>query len=160
MTIIRRAVAADVPEIVRLKAVLIEDGWPWDISLDDTWRQQCTAVAQDLIAQPNHAFFVIDADASAGRGSELASCVSVAIEQHLPGPDGNGKSAYIGDMATDARFRGRGYGTALMNRAKEWAIEQGAGWASLFSTESGRSVYLKAGFSPEEPFEHMSAGLG
>lgn len=156
---VRRAEAADIPEIVRLKALLMEDGWPFDITLDEEWRERCTRVAADLIGQPHYACFVIDQDGAAGPGSALASCVSVSVEQHLPGPEGSGRSAYIGDMCTEPSYRGRGYGTRLLDEAMEWARGAGAGWASLFSTESGRAVYVKAGFAPEGPFEHLSIGL-
>ena len=137
----------------------MEDGWPWEMTLDAQWYEQCAQVAAELVADAKHAFFVIDADGSSGPGGELASGVSVAIEQHLPGPDGTGRAAYIGDMATHAAYRGRGYGSALLQHAMDWAREQGAGWASLFSTESGRHIYLKAGFDPKGPFEHMSIAL-
>lgn len=135
------------------------DGWPWDISLDDGWRVQCAQVAAQLLDSPQYACFVIDADSSRLAAPRLASCVSVSVEQHLPGPDGTGRSAYLGDMCTDPDYRGRGYGSTLLETAMKWAREQGAGWASLFATESGRSVYLKAGFSPNGPFEHLSVEL-
>ena len=43
---IRRATQDDVPEIVRLKALLMIDGWPFDIELDDVWRERCARVAR------------------------------------------------------------------------------------------------------------------
>ena len=133
----------------------MEDGWPFDVHLDDEWRRRCADVAAQLLSDSRHAFFVIDTD----EGDALASCVSVSVEQHLPGPDGTGKSSYIGDMCTDERYRGRGYGAQLMQAALDWARAQGVGWVSLFSTDSGRPMYIKAGFSPNGPFEHLSMGL-
>ena len=47
---IRRATQDDVPEIVRLKALLMIDGWPFDIELDDAWRERCAGVARQLLA--------------------------------------------------------------------------------------------------------------
>lgn len=156
---IRRATAADVPEIVRLKALLMTDGWPFDIELDDAWRERCAAIAQELLSSPHYVCFVIDAVEDAGPGSPLASCVTANVEQHLPGPDGSGRSAYVGDMCTDAAFRGRGYGAALLDAVLQWCREQDAGWVSLFSTESGNALYRRAGFSEKGPFEHLSMGL-
>ena len=112
---IRRATQDDVPEIVRLKALLMIDGWPFDIELDDAWRERCARVARQLLASDGYACFVIDRVEGAGPGSPLASCVTATVEQHLPGPDGSGRSAYVGDMCTDAEFRGRGCGTALLS---------------------------------------------
>lgn len=156
---VRRAEPADTPEIVRLKALLMQDGWPWDITLDNTWREHCAAIAAQLLASEHYACFVIDQVEDAPVGSPLASCVSVSVEQHLPGPDGSGKSAYLGDMCTDGAFRGRGYGARLLDVGLDWCREQGAGWVSLFSTESGNALYEAAGFSVEGPFQHMSRAL-
>lgn len=159
MVTVRRAEHSDIPEIVRLKGLLMEDGWPWHIELDDAWRERCAAAAATLLDSPNYACFVIDAEEGAGPGTPLASIVSTSVEQHLPGPDGSGRSAYLGDMSTDLVFRGRGYGKTLLDAALAWCREQDAGWVSLFSTESGHSLYRKAGFSPVGPFQHMSMGL-
>lgn len=62
-------------------------------------------------------------------------------------------------MCTEAEFRGRGCGTALLDAALQWCREQEAGWVSLFSTESGDALYRKAGFSDEGPFQHLSMAL-
>ncbi len=156
---IRRATQDDVPEIVRLKALLMIDGWPFDIELDDAWRERCARVARQLLASDGYACFVIDRVEGAGPGSPLASCVTATVEQHLPGPDGSGRSAYVGDMCTEAEFRGHGCGTALLDAALQWCREQEAGWVSLFSTESGDALYRKAGFSDEGPFQHLSMAL-
>lgn len=159
MVTVRRADASDIPEIVRLKGLLMEDGWPWDIAIDDAWRARCAAIARDLMNAPNYACFVIDQDPAVGPGGALASIVSVSVEQHLPGPTGSGKSAYLGDMSTDLGFRGRGYGKALLDAGLVWCREQDAGWVSLFSTESGNSLYRKAGFRPDGSFQHMLRDL-
>ena len=113
---IRRATQDDVPEIVRLKALLMIDGWPFDIELDDAWRERCARVARQLLASDGYACFVVDRVEGAGPGSPLASCVTATVEQHLPGPDGSGRSAYVGDMCTEAEFRGRGCGGVASRR--------------------------------------------
>lgn len=159
MVTVRRAEARDIPEIVRLKALLMEDGWPWEIEVDEHWRARCAEVARELLASSHYACFVVDQNAAIGPGGALASIVSVSVEQHLPGPSGSGRSAYVGDMSTDTRFRGRGYGRALLDTALAWCREKDAGWVSLFSTDSGNSLYRSAGFSPVGAFQHMSMGL-
>lgn len=164
MTLVRRANRANIDEIVRLKGELISESWPFEMDLDADWRARCAAVARELMDSGKTVFFVIDADAPSdgpaeGHAPKLAACASVSIEQHLPSPGGTGRSAYIGDMCTEPAYRGRGYGTALLDAVMAWAKEQGAGWASLFSTEQGRSIYVKAGFDPKGPFEHMSVDL-
>lgn len=179
MISVRRAGPADIPEIVRLKALLMVDGWPGAVELDETWHRRCADIAAELLASPHYACFVVDRptddapgagvahDSAAGSGaraparsaSALASCVSVSVEQHLPGPHGSGRSAYVGDMATDVDLRGRGYGRVLLDAALQWCREQEAGWVSLFSTESGNALYRSAGFSDQGPFQHLSMAL-
>lgn len=141
------------------------DGWPFPVNLDDDWRRRCSEVATLLLASPHYACFVVDApeqgtsDESGVASPRLASCVTASIEQHLPGPDGSGRSAYVGDMCTVPEHRGQGMGAALLDAALQWCREQEAGWVSLFSTESGNALYRKAGFSENGPFEHLSMGL-
>lgn len=137
----------------------MEDGWPFRVRLDDEWAQRCSEVAATLLEQDDQAFFVIDAD-DAATSNKLAACISVAVQQHLPGPTGSGHAGYIGDMCTDPAYRGRGYGSSLLRHAMDWAAQQGAWGVSLWSTESGRPIYVKAGFeSGGGPFEHMSVVL-
>lgn len=177
---VRPAIPADVPEIVRLKEVLMRDGWPFDIETDAAWRDHAQQVAARLVTDPEHAWFVVDAttardaaatspaadaaadgaaDAAQIAGGALAGCVSVGLTQHLPGPRGTGIVAYLGDMATDPAWRGRGIGTTLLERALAWATERGAGRVELYATEPGRPLYERYGFASGGPFEHMTRTL-
>lgn len=153
--VVRPATLDDVPEIVRLKAVLMRTGWPMPVELDDDWSRRAAAVARELVAEPDQGWFVVDAD----DGQRLAGCVSVAVHRHLPGPRGTGRAAYLGDMVADPRDRARGIGAVLLEHALAWARGQGAGRIELYSTASGRRLYERAGFTPDTLFEHMSRSL-
>jgi ribosomal protein S18 acetylase RimI-like enzyme len=65
----------------------------------------------------------------------------------------NGKKvAYISDIAVDTAFEGRGIGHILLDKAEEWAREQGCSMLTLyvFSNNSrARKVYEKLGFKEE-----------
>lgn len=152
---VRSATPDDAPEITRLKAVLMQTGWPVDVELDDGWYERCEQLARRLVDDPHQGWFVVDAPDGPG----LAGCVSVAIHQHLPGPRGTGRSAYLGDMVTDPRHQGRGIGSGLLDHALAWAAEQGAGRIELYSTASGRPLYERAGFARGTTFEHLSRAL-
>lgn len=157
----RRATPADIPEIVRHKAQLMRTGWPFeaDPSGDAAWRERCATAAAVLLADERYAAFVVPRDDPAP-GAPLAAMVSVSVEQHLPGPEGSGLSAYVADMSTDPDRRGEGLGSALLAAALDWAHEQGAGWAQLYATDSGQGVYERAGFRADGPFTHMTCSLG
>jgi ribosomal protein S18 acetylase RimI-like enzyme len=63
-----------------------------------------------------------------------------------------GKVAYISDIAVDSSFEGQGIGRILLDKAEEWAYEQGCSLLSLyvFSANSrARKVYETLGFNEE-----------
>lgn len=159
--IVRRAVEADIPKIVRLKAQLMATGWPWEVDVagDAQWARRCAAVARELLASPRYAAFVVPRTDDETPGAPLAAMVSVAVEQHLPGPRGSGLSSYIADMSTDPDRRGEGLGSRLLEHAMQWARERGASRVELYSTELGRGVYERAGFEAGGPFAHLSRAL-
>lgn len=62
------------------------------------------------------------------------------------------KVAYISDIAVDTAFEGQGIGRILLDKAEEWAREQGCSLLTLyvFSNNSrARKVYEKLGFKEE-----------
>jgi ribosomal protein S18 acetylase RimI-like enzyme len=62
------------------------------------------------------------------------------------------KVAYISDIAVDSSFEGQGVGRVLLDKAEEWACEQGCSLLTLyvFSDNSrARRVYEKLGFKEE-----------
>lgn len=152
--VVRRGVAADAAEFVRLRR-LVFDAWPFqpDFEADPGWAARCAQAYRELIAGENFAAFVADAP---GRSGALAACVTIGIERHIPSPGGAGRTAYVADMCTDAPFRGRGYGRMLLRAATSWAEEQGASGVHLYATEAGRGLYESEGFAEGGPFAHMT----
>ncbi|CAG1017020.1 diamine N-acetyltransferase [Anaerolineales bacterium] len=62
------------------------------------------------------------------------------------------KVAYISDIAVDSSFEGQGVGRTLLDKAEDWAREQGCSLLTLyvFSNNSrARKVYEKLGFKEE-----------
>lgn len=59
---------------------------------------------------------------------------------------------YISDLAVDIGFEGQGVGRALMNKAEEWARQQGFNLLTLYvfaGNTRARQLYEKNGFLPE-----------
>jgi ribosomal protein S18 acetylase RimI-like enzyme len=62
------------------------------------------------------------------------------------------KHGYISDLAVDKVFEGQGVGRALMNKAEEWARQQGYGLLTLYvfaGNKRAQLFYEKNGFQQE-----------
>ena len=63
-----------------------------------------------------------------------------------------GKYCYIMDIIVTEKYRGKGFGTALMNAAKEWAKEQECAFINLdvlVNNPYAIKLYEKLGFIPK-----------
>lgn len=63
-----------------------------------------------------------------------------------------GKFCYIMDIIITKKYRNKGFGTALMNSAKDWAKEQGCSFINLdvlTNNPKAISLYEKLGFMPK-----------
>src|SRR5579864_9673841 len=109
MTGVRAAVIEDIPEVIRLAALMFES-----IGLDSSgeqWRAEGAARAQARLGQ-DLAIFVAD---HPDRPNQLVASVAGTIATRLPGP-GNptGRVGYIQWVATEAAFRRQGLARAAM----------------------------------------------
>jgi ribosomal protein S18 acetylase RimI-like enzyme len=62
------------------------------------------------------------------------------------------KIAYISDLAVDVAFEGQGIGRILLDKAEEWAREQGCSLLTLYVFSNNlraRKIYKKLGFNEE-----------
>ncbi len=84
---------------------------------------------------------------------ETADCIFGAIENDVlvgclfmrPLPEGNGK---LRQMAVHPDYQGRGIGTALLEAAEAYALEQGMLFIQLHARETAVDFYTKAGYHP------------
>ncbi len=63
-----------------------------------------------------------------------------------------GKYCYIMDIIVTEKHRGKGFGTALMNSAKDWAKEQNCNFVNLdvlVNNSEAIRLYKKLGFIPK-----------
>jgi predicted GNAT family N-acyltransferase len=123
----------DWPEIVdlRTRVFVVEQGVPPEIEQDD---RDATAV---------HAL------------SRDASGRVVATGRLLPG---DGGTAAIGRMATDAAARGGGHGAAVLAELHRQAVLRGAGGVELHAQVSARGFYERAGYEAVGE-EFLEAGI-
>jgi ribosomal protein S18 acetylase RimI-like enzyme len=62
------------------------------------------------------------------------------------------KIAYISDLAVDSAFEGQGVGRILLDKAEDWAREQGCSLLTLYvfsGNSRARKIYEKFGFKEE-----------
>ncbi len=81
-------------------------------------------------------------------GGEIAGCGGVCVYQELPSPDNpNGQCAYLMNIYTLPAFRGRGAGEKIVRWLVEQVERMGISKIYLETSESGRPLYERLGFS-------------
>lgn len=143
---IRKATVDDIPAIAELyreqfreMAKLIPDF----IKEGD----QSAEFIENTISNDNSDILVYENDGTVVGFILLQTKVRPDFDFMLPG-----KYCYIMDIIVTAIHRGRGFGTALMNSAKDWAKEHDCNFVNLdvLSNNTGAiTLYKKLGFIPK-----------
>ncbi|MFF8652839.1 GNAT family N-acetyltransferase [Streptomyces huasconensis] len=141
---VRRAVADDLPELVRLRASLFEDlGGDYfnPPSEDGDWRHHLVAVMTEQLASDAARILVVDGD----RG--LAACGIGTVDQWFPGPHNpTGRVGHVIGVVTDVPYRRRGYSRAIMRALLDWFREREASRVDLYASPEGEPLYRDLGF--------------
>ena len=142
---VRQAVEADIPELVRLRALLFQtlggdyfdppDG-------DDEWKAALATTLKEFVAGDDTRVLVVDGDGG------LAACGIGSVEQRLPGPHlRNGRCGLVIGVVTDPGYRRRGYSRAIMRGLLTWFGERGAARVDLYASHEGEPLYRELGFA-------------
>lgn len=84
---------------------------------------------------------------------EIIGCGGICIYQEMPSPDNlSGQCAYLMNVYTRPQHRGQGAGERIVGWLTERALERGITKIYLETSEAGRSLYQKAGFSPMQDY--------
>lgn len=136
----RRATALDVPELVRLRGVMFASmGEP----ADGPWEPECHRFLAEHLGGGALVASVVPAPDGAG----LASCAVGVIDLRLPSPTRRGPMGHISSVATDERWRRRGFARAAVSDLLDWFVEQGVGRVQLSASRDGEGLYRSLGFS-------------
>ena len=140
--IIREALAADIPALVRLRMALFCELGELDDPLADGTLWQATeayfsAAERDGCARS----WLVEVD------GEAVACGTLALFVRPPYP-GNlaGREAYLLNMYTLPAWRKRGMASALLDVMAAYAREQRLGKLWLHASEEGRPLYERLGF--------------
>lgn len=88
--------------------------------------------------------------AIAVKEGEEAVSVGYMVIHEMPANGGapNGLTGTLLNILTYPPYRGRGYGTALIEAIKAEARSRNLSFIDLYATEQGISLYQKTGFTP------------
>ncbi|MFD6873869.1 MULTISPECIES: GNAT family N-acetyltransferase [unclassified Streptomyces] len=141
----RAADPADIPELIRLRAVAL-DSLGVDPGPDDAqWRD----VAGDwfrerLTGRPDVHCLVI----GGAPGEPLLATGMAWVTYHLPGPRRpDGRRGYLDGIVTDAEARGRGHGRRIVDALVARLDGMGIHHVQLHASSDGEPVYRAAGFT-------------
>ncbi|MEV4756743.1 GNAT family N-acetyltransferase [Micromonospora sp. NPDC049559] len=144
---VRRALASDVDELVRLRGVMlgaihgrtVEPG-SWPEAAARSLRERLPGPEPSLVA------FVVERPDEPGR---LAACVLGAVESRLPGPSNpSGLIGHVFNVVTDPDHRRRGYSRACMEALLDWYRRRGVTRIELNASPAGEPLYRSLGFTP------------
>ena len=137
---IRRATTADIPELVRLRSVMMDSVWGGS---DASWEDSCRQVLARALEDGSMVAVVVDAP-----GGGLSACGVGMIAQRLPGPGcPSGRFGYVQSMCTDDRHRRQGLARRVFEGLMEWFASEGITRVDLHASKMGEPLYRSAGFT-------------
>ncbi len=143
MPTVRAAAEADVPELVRLRALMFEElarvmGPP----PGEEWRELCAAETAERLRSDEMRIMVVDGDHG------LAACGIGVIDRRLPSPyNPSGVLGYVFGVVTDTAYRGHGHARAVMEELLAWFGERGVRRVDLHASPDGMPLYRRLGFA-------------
>ena len=141
---LRLATPADVAELVRLRALMME---ALDEPPEPTWRAACTAFLAAALAD-GRAGAVVAPDPGDPARARLVACGVGTVVERLPGPNTpDGRYGYIASMVTEAPWQGRGLATGIVSGLIAWFGARGIHKVDLHASVHGESIYRRLGFT-------------
>ncbi|MGV9885259.1 GNAT family N-acetyltransferase [Streptomyces sp. NPDC003006] len=141
---VRQAVEDDLPELVRLRALLFDDlGGDYfnPASAGDDWRHHLVTVLKEQLTARSARILVVDGD------DGLAACGIGTVDQWFPGPHNiNGRVGHVIGVVTDPAYRRRGHSRAIMRALLDWFREREASRVDLYASSEGEPLYRALGF--------------
>jgi GNAT superfamily N-acetyltransferase len=146
MSQVRQATAADIPELVRLRALLFDTlggEFANPAGADDGWLDALAAVLREQLTEDTTRILVVDGH---GDGT-IAACGIGAIAQWLPSPSRrNGRMGHVIGVVTDPAHRRRGHSRAIMRGLLDWFRDSDVPRVDLHASPDGEPLYRALGF--------------
>ena len=137
----RLATAADIPELLRLRALMFESMGREDPA---DWRQASSAFLEERIDGDDVAAFVVDDPVQRGH---VIACGIVVIIRRLGSPrTPSGRFAHIQSMVTEPASRRQGLARAVLAALVDWCTARGVTSIDLHASKMGEPLYRSFGF--------------
>ncbi|WP_051788567.1 GNAT family N-acetyltransferase, partial [Streptomyces sp. NRRL S-575] len=141
----RPAVPADIPELIRLRAVALDALGVDPGPADAAWREVAHAWFLERVGdRPDVRCLVV----GGAPGEPLLATGMAWVTHHLPSPRWtDGRRGYLDGIVTDAPARGRGHGRRIVDALVGWLDDIGIHYVQLHTSPDGEPVYRAAGFT-------------
>jgi GNAT superfamily N-acetyltransferase len=142
--LVRTARPDDAGEVARLAELMYRSlGMDFDDATWERWRSSAVAALRARLGV-DLAVIVAEDPTAPGR---LVACGAGAVTERLPNPaHASARVGYVQWMSTDADFRGRGLGRAVLRGLLEWFESQGVYNVELHASPYGEHLYRSEGF--------------
>jgi GNAT superfamily N-acetyltransferase len=140
--VIRQATISDIPDLVRLRRVMLESmGFDNPAQLTAADAAAAVYFARAIPVKEFYGWLAVTSTGMAvGSGG-------VVIDLHPPGPSNlSGQIGYIMNLVTIPSHRRRGIARRIMQTMLEWLAERNVHRVTLHATEEGRPLYEEFGF--------------
>ena len=153
MAEVRRATTDDIPELVRLREVMMQSVVG---EAGTGWQEVCAELLATALTDGSMVAAVVDKPA----GDGLAACGVGMLAQRLPGPHClDGRYGYIQSMVTDDDHRREGLARLVFEALMAWFAELGVTRVDLHASAMGEPLYRQLGFTENrEPELRWRAG--
>jgi GNAT superfamily N-acetyltransferase len=140
---IRRATIGDLKSLVQFRTALFKEMRLLEGETKiDSFQEACEQYFRQYL--PDNKFIAWIAE----KNDEIVAASGLVFLQKPPFPENpSGKEAYIMNMFTLPTWRNKGIASELLKRIFDYIQEEGISLISLHTTEIGRGVYEKFGFS-------------
>jgi GNAT superfamily N-acetyltransferase len=140
----RKASAADLPEILRLVAVMFAE---LGTQTDPSWQTRTGEVLNGRLWADVGAF-VVDAEPAPA----LAACAIGVLHRSLPSPRRATQTVgYIEWVVADPARRRQGHASAATAALVDWLTDQGAAVVDVHASAAAEPLYRRLGFTDDGP---------
>ncbi|QPS33541.1 GNAT family N-acetyltransferase [Brevibacterium casei] len=160
MTItIRTARGQDVPELIRLRALLLDDGSSSYAAANEearrAWREAYREWLVPRLGADDDFVSLVAEDTE--NATTLVGTVTGVVDHRPPGPDClTGQAGWVQSLVVDPAWRRRGVSTLLMDRLLEWFTSRRVSKVVLQATPAAEPLYRRLGFvDTGEPTLHL-----